>query len=195
MSMESQSGARRDDAMSGQSGQPGGRHEDTAATAPQAGRAGGGAATATAQRATTAAGVRPQTATAALTTEIGSTRIGDGVVAKIAGLAARDIPGVYSMGSGMARRVGQIRSLIPGSTEAASQGVTVEVGEREAAIDLNVVTWYGQSIVEVSEAVRRNVVGQVEGMTGLHVVEVNIQVDDIHVEAPEGAAEQTQRVQ
>jgi uncharacterized alkaline shock family protein YloU len=139
---------------------------------------------------------RPQGATAvALTTEAGSTRIGEGVVTKIAGLAARDIPGVHSMGSGMSRRVGQLRSLIPGSTEAVSQGVSVEVGEREAAIDLNLVTWYGQSIVEISEAVRRNVVGQVEGMTGLRVVEVNIQVDDIHVEMPESASEQPQRVQ
>jgi uncharacterized alkaline shock family protein YloU len=122
--------------------------------------------------------------------DTGNTRIADGVVAKIAGLAARDIPGVFSMGSGMARRVGQLKSLIPGSSEAAGQGVSVEVGEREAAIDLNIVTWYGQSIVEISEAVRRNVVGQVEGMTGLRVVEVNIQVDDIQVESTQDTVEQ-----
>jgi uncharacterized alkaline shock family protein YloU len=130
----------------------------------------------------------------ALETEQGSTRISGGVVAKIAGLAARDIPGVYSMGSGMARRVGQLKSLIPGGGEAADQGVAVEVGEREAAIDLNVVTWYGQSIVDVCNAVRRNVVGQVEGMTGLRVVEVNIQVDDIQVESPQETQTET-RVQ
>jgi uncharacterized alkaline shock family protein YloU len=133
-----------------------------------------------------------------LTTENGNTRIGDGVVAKIAGLAARDIPGVYSMGNSMARRVGQLRALIPGGSEAATQGVSVEVGEREAAIDLNVVTWYGQSIVEISEAVRRNVIGQIEGMTGLDVIEVNVQVDDIHVETPEDsrqAGPAQQRVQ
>jgi uncharacterized alkaline shock family protein YloU len=146
--------------------------------------------------ATTEPATRPAPAAGvALKTETGSTRIGDGVVAKIAGLAARDIPGVFSMGSNMARRVGQLRNLIPGSTEAASQGVSVEVGEREAAVDLNVVTWYGQSIVEICEAVRRNVIGQVEGMTGLHVVEVNIQVDDIHVESPDTGPEPTQRVQ
>ena len=134
-----------------------------------------------------------------LTTENGNTRIGDGVVAKIAGLAARDIPGVFSMGNSMARRVGQLRALIPGGSEAATQGVSVEVGEREAAIDLNVVTWYGQSIVEISEAVRRNVIGQIEGMTGLDVIEVNVQVDDIHVETPEdnrqANSQQQQRVQ
>ena len=138
---------------------------------------------------------RPQAAGVSLITEIGSTRIGGGVVAKIAGLAARDIPGVFSMGSGVARRVGQLRNLMPGGSEAASQGVSVEVGEREAAIDLNLVTWYGQSIVDVTEAVRRNVVGQVEGMTGLHVVEVNIQVDDIHVEAPDTGPDQPQQAQ
>lgn len=138
---------------------------------------------------------RPMGAGVALTSDTGNTRIGDGVVAKIAGLAARDIPGVFSMGSGMARRVGQLRSLIPGGSEAASQGVSVEVGEREAAIDLNLVTWYGQSIVEISDAVRRNVIGQVEGMTGLRVVEVNVQIDDIHVETPDDNPDDQQRVQ
>jgi uncharacterized alkaline shock family protein YloU len=139
---------------------------------------------------------RPMGTGVSLTTETGNTRIGEGVVAKIAGLAARDIPGVFSMGSGMARRVGQLRSLIPGGSEAVNQGVSVEVGEREAAIDLNVVTWYGQSIVEIAEAVRRNVIGQVEGMTGLRVVEVNVQIDDIHVETPEDSQDNLpQRVQ
>jgi uncharacterized alkaline shock family protein YloU len=130
---------------------------------------------------------QPTGSALALETETGNTRISGAVVAKIAGLAARDIPGVHSMGTGMSRRVGQLRSLIPGSSEAAGQGVSVEVGEREAAIDLDVVTWYGQSIVDVTDAVRRNVIGQVQGMTGLRVVEVNIEVNDIHVEQPESA--------
>jgi uncharacterized alkaline shock family protein YloU len=131
----------------------------------------------------------PGTAAVALVTDAGTTRIADGVVAKIAGLAARDIPGVYSMGTGMARRMGQLKSIIPGGDSAgAAQGVAVQVGEKEAAIDLDIVTWYGQSIVDISDAVRRNVVGQVEGMTGLKVVEVNIQVDDIQVESEQPAA-------
>src|SRR5882757_440438 len=146
----------------------------------------GGSRTAQAQAPSSSSSSRPRSATGtahpeawpsagvSLTTENGNTRIGDGVVAKIAGLAARDIPGVFSMGTSMARRVGQFRSLIPGGSESFSQGVSVEVGQREAAIDLNVVTWYGQSIVEISEAVRRNVIGQIEGMTGLRVVEVNV---------------------
>jgi uncharacterized alkaline shock family protein YloU len=124
-------------------------------------------------------------ATATLVTETGTTRIADSVVAKIAGLAARDIPGVYSMGTGRARRMGQLKSLVPGGGDsiAAGQGVTVQVGEKEAAVDLDLVTWYGQSIVDISDAVRRHVIGQVQGMTGLKVIEVNIQIDDIHVES------------
>jgi uncharacterized alkaline shock family protein YloU len=129
-----------------------------------------------------------------LVTDHGKTNIADSVVAKIAGLAARDIPGVHSMGTGMARRMGQLRSLIPGSTEtsSASQGVAVEVGEKEAAVDLDLVTWYGQSIVDVTSAVRDHVIDQVEAMTGLKVVEVNISVDDIFVETaqPEQPAEE-----
>ena len=81
----------------------------------------------------------------------------------------------------MARRMGQLRSLA-GGAETLAQGVSVEVGEREAAVDLDIVTWYGQSIVEVTEAVRSNVMDRIETMTGLKVVEVNINVDDVFVE-------------
>jgi uncharacterized alkaline shock family protein YloU len=137
----------------------------------------------TASPAPSGAVVTPQRA-AKLTTEYGTTVIADGVVAKIAGLAAREIPGVYDMGKGMGRTFGALRSRVPGTTGQASatQGVSVEVGERQAAIDLDVVTHYGQSIVEVTEAVRRNVIDRVEGMTGLEVTEVNVAVDDLHIE-------------
>ena len=137
----------------------------------------------TAPSAPSGAVVTPQRA-AKLTTEYGTTVIADGVVAKIAGLAAREIPGVYDMGKGMGRTFGALRSRVPGSSSqpAATQGVSVEVGERQAAIDLDVVTYYGQSIVEVTEAVRRNVIDRVEGMTGLEVTEVNVAVDDLHIE-------------
>ncbi len=110
--------------------------------------------------------------------------IADGVVAKIAGLATREIPGVYDMGKGVGRTFGALRSRVPGGSgqPSATQGVSVEVGERQAAIDLDVVTYYGQSIVEVTEAIRRNVIDRVQGMTGLEVIEVNIAVDDLHIE-------------
>jgi uncharacterized alkaline shock family protein YloU len=117
---------------------------------------------------------------------MGRTQIADGVVAKVAGFAAREIPGVHALGAGMARRMGQLRSLVPGGSDTSQQGVSVEVGEREAAIDLDLVTYYGQSIADVSEAVRRNVIDRVQAITALRVVEVNINIDDVFVEGAQG---------
>jgi len=116
-----------------------------------------------------------------LITEDGRTSIADTVVAKIAGVAAREISGVHDMGSGTARVFGALKERLPvGSDQpSASRGVSVEVGERQAAIDLDVVTDYGVSIVDVSQAIRTNVVQRVEGMTGLEVTEVNISVGDV----------------
>lgn len=124
---------------------------------------------------------------ASLHTDRGNTEIADQVVAKIAGWAAREIPGVHEMGAGLARTFGGLRGRVPGATEAdtANQGVSVEVGERQCAVDLDLVTEYGESIVEVSQAVRRNVIERIESMTGLEVKEVNIRVDDLFVEGLE----------
>lgn len=118
---------------------------------------------------------------APLVTHQGRTSIADSVVEKIAGLAARQVSGVHQMGGRTGRAMGALRSAIPvGSDEPSpSQGVKVEVGEREAAIDLDLIVEYGVSIVDVSEAVRQNVIRQVERMTGLSVTEVNIAVNDV----------------
>jgi uncharacterized alkaline shock family protein YloU len=129
-----------------------------------------------------------------LQTSQGNTTIADSVVAKIAGMAAREIPGVHSMGSGTARALGAVRSRIPGqSTQAsAGQGVSVEVGETQAAVDLDLVTYYGQSIVQVTDAVRANVINRIESMTGLEVTEVNITVDDLYVEGQDDDQQEQQ---
>ena len=116
----------------------------------------------------------------------GKTTIASGVVQKIAGIAARDVPGVHSMGGGVSRAFGAIRERIPGgSGTSQSAGVQVEVGEKQAAIDLDIVVEYGAGIVELARAVRRNVIGAVEQMTGLEVIEVNIAVNDIHMPGDE----------
>ncbi|MFE7199925.1 Asp23/Gls24 family envelope stress response protein [Pseudonocardia alni] len=117
----------------------------------------------------------------ALQSEHGSTRIAETVVSKIAGLAAREVSGIYALGGGAARAFGALRERIPGGTTNASQGVSVEVGEKQAAVDINVVVEYGVSIADLAKAVRRNVISALERMTGLEVVEVNISVDDVHL--------------
>jgi len=116
-----------------------------------------------------------------LQTTKGNTTIADSVVQKIAGVSAGEISGVHALGGGAARAFGAIRERIPGSSQSVGQGVAVEVGERQAAVDLEVVADYGVSIVELSRAVRRNVISAVEGMTGLEVTEVNVAVNDIHL--------------
>jgi uncharacterized alkaline shock family protein YloU len=119
---------------------------------------------------------------AGLRTEHGSTSISSAVVAKIAGLATREIPGVQAMGKNVSRAVGSLRSKIPGGgTSAVSQGVSVDVGETQAAVDVDIVCYYGQSIVETADAIRQNVISQIEGMTSLEVVEVNVRVLDLFI--------------
>ena len=118
----------------------------------------------------------------ALATAQGKTTIADTVVSKIAGLSAREVNGVFDLGGGASRIVGQLRERIPGATVNHSQGVSVEVGEKQAAIDLEIVAEYGVAIADLANGIRRNVIAAIEKMTGLEVTEVNITVNDVHVE-------------
>jgi uncharacterized alkaline shock family protein YloU len=120
---------------------------------------------------------------ASLVSEYGKTTIADGVVAKIASMAAREIPGVQALGGGVARALGSLSSRMP------TAGVAVEVGEKQAAVDLVLVTYYGHSIVDIADAVRRNVIERIQSMAGLEVTEVNITVTDLYVEGEEEPAE------
>jgi uncharacterized alkaline shock family protein YloU len=124
----------------------------------------------------------------------GRTTIADGVVEKIAGLAARDVVGVHAMGTGLARTFGAVRDRVPGG-RSVTRGVKAEVGEVQTALDLDIVVDYGVSIVDVARAVRENVVSAVERMTGLEVVEVNIAVGDVKLPDEPDEDEREQRVQ
>jgi uncharacterized alkaline shock family protein YloU len=135
------------------------------------------------------------TSTTELVTPQGKTSISDSVVRKIAGIAAREVSGVYRLGGGGAGRAfGAIRERVS-SGPNVSQGVSVEVGERQAAVDLDVVVEYGVSIVDLSHAIRRNVIHSVERMTGLEVTEVNIAVGDIYIPGGDEGEEDQSRVQ
>ena len=114
------------------------------------------------------------------TTSKGKTTIANGVVAKIVGIAAREINGVHEVvGSGAGATISGLATRVTrGDTRA--QGVSVDVGEREAAASINIVVVYGVSIAQVAEAVRRNVIERVEAMTGLTVIAVDISVSDLY---------------
>ncbi len=127
----------------------------------------------------------------ALVTEQGKTTIANTVVAKIAGIAAGEVSGVHSLGGGAARAVGALRERIPGGRTNHSQGVSVEVGERQAAVDVQLVAEYGVSITDLAQGIRRNVISSVERMTGLEVTEVNIEVQDVFLESAEDQDDQS----
>lgn len=137
-----------------------------------------------------------ETSGSSLVTQHGRTSIADGVVAKIAGIAAREVSGVHDLGGGTARAMGAVRERIGGQTH--SQGVSVEVGERQAAVDVDVVLDYGIAIADVADGIRRNVISSIERMTGLEVTEVNVAVNDIFIpgnSSDDDGGEKASRVQ
>jgi uncharacterized alkaline shock family protein YloU len=115
----------------------------------------------------------------------GKTTIADTVVSKIAGIAAREVNGVFDLGGGASRMVGALRERIPGASVNHTQGVSVEVGEKQAAVDLDIVAQYGVSITDLANGLRRNVIAAIERMTGLEVTEVNVTVHDVHLDDDE----------
>ena len=106
--------------------------------------------------------------------EVGMIRIADEVVGIIAGMAATEVPGVAGMSAGL---LGGIAEML--GKKNLSKGVKVEVGEREAAVDLYIIVEYGVRIPDVALRVQENVKRAIETMTGLNVVEVNIHVQGV----------------
>jgi uncharacterized alkaline shock family protein YloU len=102
--------------------------------------------------------------------EYGKVTFADDVVATIAGLAALEVKGVSSMSAGIVEKFGK---------KNPTRGVKVEVGEKEAAVDLYMIVDYGVQIPEVAWNVQENVKKSIETMTGLSVVEVNIYIQGI----------------
>ena len=125
----------------------------------------------------------------ALVSSQGKTSIADTVVSKIAGIATREVSGVYDVGGGASRVVGALRERIPGASVNHSQGVSVEVGEKQAAVDIDIVAEYGVSLADLATGIRRNVIAALDRMTGLEVTEVNITVHDVHLD--EGSDDET----
>jgi uncharacterized alkaline shock family protein YloU len=133
-----------------------------------------------------------QAKTGELATSQGTT-IADTVVSKIAGIATREVSGVHSVGGGAARALGSLRDRIPGSSTNQSQGISVEVGETQAAVDVDLVADYGVAIADLANAVRRNVITSVQRMTGLEVTEVNIAVNDVYIPSQDDDSSQDEQ--
>ena len=106
--------------------------------------------------------------------DAGTVRIADDVVSVIAGMAASEVEGIAGMSGGIASGLTERLGI-----KHLQRGVKVEVGEREAAIDLYVMVDYGARIPEVAQRVQERVKSAVESMTGLKVVEVNVHIQGV----------------
>lgn len=117
-----------------------------------------------------------------------SIKIADDVVAVIAGIAVSEIPGVYGMAGGFA---GGITEVLSGKKNL-SKGIKVEVGDKEAKIDVNIIVEYGTRIPDVAYEIQNRVKKAVENMTGLKVEEVNVHVQGVNTEATQAEEEKTE---
>ncbi len=106
--------------------------------------------------------------------QAGSIRIADEVVKVIAGLATIEVKGVAGMSGGLA---GGIAEML--GRKNLSRGIKVEVGEKEAAVDVFVIVDFGIRIPDVAAEIQEKVKDAVERMTGLTVVEVNVNVQGV----------------
>ena len=114
-------------------------------------------------------------------TNNGTVTYANDVIATIAGVAATEVSGVAGMSGGISSGITEMLGK-----NNLTKGVKVEVGTQEAAIDLNIVVEYGSELHKVAEAVQENVKKAVETMTGLQVVEVNVNILGVNVKAEDG---------
>ena len=97
----------------------------------------------------------PEPATDAPVPGGGRTVISENAVAKVAGIAARSVPGVYSLGSGPSRALGAFRDAVGSSDHAA--GVRAEVGETQVAVDIDLVALYGTPLHALADQIRAEI--------------------------------------
>lgn len=124
---------------------------------------------------------------ATMTTNDGTTTIDNIVVSKIAAAAAQEIGGIHGMGSGgvggtLSGALSSVTGALPGgnSNQPSTQGVTVEVGNEEAVVNLNIIVDYGARIPQVIEALRRNISDRLQTLTGLTARAINVEVSDVY---------------
>jgi uncharacterized alkaline shock family protein YloU len=109
----------------------------------------------------------------------GRTVIDDAVIAKVAGIAARDVVGVFALGNNAARAFGAIRQVVGGND--LGQGVRVEVGETQVAVDVTLVVEYPVPMQAVADDVRSAVSEAITGLVGMDVAEINVAIVDVHI--------------
>ena len=117
-------------------------------------------------------------------TTFGVTKINDSVIAKVAVIAAREVRGVHDLGGGAARAIGALRDRL--NQQDHSQGIAVEVGETQAAVDVTLTADYPMPLQQVADGVRAAVIDAIESLVGLQVTEVNVTITDVVIPSEDG---------
>ena len=112
----------------------------------------------------------------------GRTTIANEVVEKIAGIAAREVPGVFDLGGDVARVFSAVKERLHIGEESAAQGVSVKLDGKTADIEVVIVIEFGFQVFSVTEKVREKVISSVENLLGLDVTNVDVTVDDVHID-------------
>ncbi len=118
-------------------------------------------------------------------------KIADDVVSVIAGIAASEVPGVFGMSGGFAGGISEVFS----GKKNLSKGIKVEVGNKEAKVDVNIIVEYGIRIPDVAFEIQNRVKKAVETMTGLKVLEVNVHVQGVHTDSADLEAKKADAVE
>ena len=106
--------------------------------------------------------------------EIGSVKIADDVVARIAALAALEVDGVSAMAGNYTSDV-----LEKVSRKNLTKGAKVIVSSSDVKVDLAIMMSYGFNIPATCQQAQTRVKNTIESMTGLEVTDVNIRIAGI----------------
>ncbi|TFD42149.1 Asp23/Gls24 family envelope stress response protein [Cryobacterium sp. TMT2-10] len=115
----------------------------------------------------------------------GETVITDGVVAKVVGIAANQVPGVHALGGSAARALGAIREAFSGAD--LSPGVSVDVADGRVSATISIVVEYPHELRKVADDVRAAVATAIETIVGMQVGPVDVTVKDVHLAADDSS--------
>lgn len=109
----------------------------------------------------------------------GKTVIADGAVAKVAWVSARKVPGVFALGADSGRALGTVRDALAATD--LGPGIRVAVGQSQVAVDVELVAEYDVPLQDLADRVRDAVYRAVQSIVGMQVVEVNVDVVQVHL--------------
>ena len=105
----------------------------------------------------------------------GKVTFDDKVIEKIIARVLEETPGVIAAKGNFVSDLAQRFS----NKEVSTDGIDVEVGQEQVAVDLDIIIEYDQDVPEIAEKITQLAYDEIKLATGLDVIEVNVNVADI----------------